>query len=114
MQILSWGNSANNYRYRSPVTCSARAWTWSLLCAGTFVVGAKLGEAVPSDLSVVSESQSRPLTVGNRRPTSRCGRPRRIPSLILVSRLGGFYVLQLVDEFSDPSGDMLVERAGGD
>jgi hypothetical protein len=43
-----------------------------------------------------------------------CGRPRRIPSLIFVSRLGGFYVLQLVDEFSDPSGDMLVERAGGD
>jgi len=25
----------------------------SLLCAGTFVAGAKLGEAVPSDLSVV-------------------------------------------------------------
>jgi hypothetical protein len=25
----------------------------ALLCAGTFVVGAKLGEAVPSDLSVV-------------------------------------------------------------
>jgi hypothetical protein len=41
----------------------ARVSTWSLLCAGTFVVGAKLGVAVPSDLSVVSESQSRPLTV---------------------------------------------------
>jgi hypothetical protein len=32
---------------------SARVSTRSLLCAGTFVVGAKLGEAVPSDLSVV-------------------------------------------------------------
>jgi hypothetical protein len=26
---------------------------WSLLCAGMFVVGVKLGEAVPPDLSVV-------------------------------------------------------------
>jgi hypothetical protein len=94
--------------------CSARASPWSLLCVGTFVVGAKLGEAVPSDLSVVSESQSRPLTLGDPRPTSRCGHLRRFPSMILVSRLGRFYVLQLVDEFSDPSGDMLVERASGD
>jgi hypothetical protein len=34
--------------------------------------------------------------------------------LILASRLWRFDALQLVDEFSDASGDMLVERAGGD
>jgi hypothetical protein len=36
------------------------------------------------------------------------------PSLTLVSRLGRFYVLQLVDKFSDATGDVLVEPAGGD
>jgi hypothetical protein len=34
--------------------------------------------------------------------------------MILVSRLGRFYLLQLVDEVSDASGDILVESAGGD
>lgn len=85
----------------------------SLLCAGTFVVGAKLGEAVPSVLSVCNVAKP---TVGRGvpPPTVKQRAPATLSSMIVVSRMRRFYALQLVDEFSDASGDMLVQRPRGD
>ena len=84
-----------------------------LFCAGTFVVSAELGEAVPSDLSVVTVAKP---TVGRgcAQPTVKQLTSLTCSSTILVSCVWRFYALQLVDEFSNTSGGMLVERAGSD
>ena len=70
------------------------------------MAGAKLGDAVPAELSVVTQADRWPWVPAAEQRTSLTP-----SSVILVWRVWWFYALQLVDEFSDASGDVLVECA---